>query len=98
MRTDTTIPPDHANRLLHTAFGWYAITREQSDLGPFISKKEASRALTRHIHVYRGVNTRRASDGTAHSGISLHDSTHCPKSNCALCAEAYILRQSLVAS
>lgn len=98
MRTDPAIPSSHTNRLVHTAFGWYALTREQSDLGPFPSKQEASQALSRHIRVYKGVNTRSESDNKAHSGISLHDSAHCPKSNCALCAEAYVLRQGLVAS
>ncbi|MBS8240566.1 hypothetical protein DYI22_08605 [Marinobacter lipolyticus] len=96
MRTTTAIPPSHTKRLVHTAFGWYAMTREQSDLGPFASQQEASNALSRHIRVYRGVNIR--GDGAAHSGLSLHDSASCRKSNCALCAEAHVLRQTLVAS
>ena len=96
MRTTTAISSDHANRLVHTAFGWYAMTREQSDLGPFISQDEAARALSRHSRVYQGVNVR--GDSAPHTGLSLHDSASCQKSNCALCAEAYILRQTLVAS
>ncbi|MGF2687028.1 DUF6316 family protein [Marinobacter sp. DUT-3] len=95
---DPKIPSSHTNRLVRTAFGWYALTREQSDLGPFPSKQEASEALSRHIHVYKGVNTRNDRDGKPHSGISLHDSANCQKSNCALCAEAYILRQGMIAS
>ncbi|MEQ9544590.1 MAG: DUF6316 family protein [Marinobacter sp.] len=95
---DPKIPSSHTNRLIHTAFGWYALTREQSDLGPFSSKQEASEALSRHIHIYKGVNTRTDSADKPHSGISLHDSAHCHKTNCALCAEAYIIRQGMVAS
>ena len=98
MRADPNIPSSHEKRLIHTAFGWYALTREQSDLGPFPSKYEASKALTRHIQMYKGVNTRDNRDGKPHSGISLHDSAHCDKTNCALCAEAYILRQGMIAS
>ncbi|MGM0766847.1 MAG: DUF6316 family protein [Pseudomonadota bacterium] len=96
MRTNTAIPSNHANRLIHTAFGWYALTREQSDLGPFLSQQEASSALSRHIRIYRGINVR--GDSAPHSGLSLHDSANCQKSNCALCAEAYVLRQTLIAS
>ncbi len=96
MQNDTKIPENHVNRLVHTAFGWYAMTREQSDLGPFASQQEASLALSRHIRVYKGVNTRSEGD-VRHAGMSLHDTAHCSKSNCALCAEAYILNQSLIA-
>jgi hypothetical protein len=98
MRAEPNIPSSHEKRLIHTAFGWYALTREQSDLGPFHSIKEASEALTRHIRAYKGVNTRNDRHGKPHSGISLHDSAHCDKTNCALCAEAYILHQTMIAS
>jgi len=96
MRPDTAIPSNHANRMVHTAYGWYAMTREQSDLGPFTNPQDASLALSRHIRAYQGVNVRH--DSTPHAGLSVHDSSSCQKSNCALCAEAHILRQTLVAS
>lgn len=92
MRTDTITQTFHADRLVHTAIGWYAMTREAYDLGPFQSRQEANDALVRHIRVHKGLNTRAASDEFC--GIGLHDTDFCAKSNCARCAEANILRSS----
>ncbi|MEX2473615.1 hypothetical protein [Marinobacter sp.] len=85
----------HAERLLHTAFGWYALTREPSDLGPFPSSEEATVALERHIRAFRGVTRQRQNSV---QGMSLHDSASCSRNNCGLCAEAHIARESRIAS
>lgn len=93
MRTDTAIPSQHRGRLLHTVYGWYALTREQADLGPFKTAGEASRALTRHIHIYKGLNMR---DPDQKASMHLHDSEHCVRNNCALCVEARVAQQSML--
>lgn len=93
MRTDTSIPSQHRGRLLHTIYGWYALTREQSDLGPFETAGEASRALTRHLHIYKGLNQRDSNSGAR---MHLHDTEHCERSNCALCVEARVAQQSML--
>ncbi|MBW4933961.1 DUF6316 family protein [Marinobacter sp. F4206] len=92
MRTDTAIPGEHQDRLMHTLYGWYALTREQADLGPFATPKEASHALSRHIRAYRGLNNR--TPGTM-KGVHLHDADQCSKTNCGLCVEARIFWHSL---
>ncbi len=93
MRTGTPIPSEHRGRLLHTVYGWYALTREKSDLGPFDSAEKASRALTRHIHIYRGLNNRNPDDKAR---MHLHDSEHCSRTNCALCVEAKVAQHSMM--
>lgn len=77
---------------MNTVYGWYARTREQADLGPFESPVEASRALTRHIKVHRGLNPRTS---RTPKRMHLHDSDQCRKTNCALCVEARVLSQSM---
>lgn len=93
MRADTPIPSEHQDRLIHTLYGWYALTREQSDLGPFDTAERASRALSRHIKVYRGINPRTPETPKR---MHLHDADQCTRTNCGLCVEARILRHSLM--
>lgn len=50
-----------------------SIPRQQADLGPFDTAGEASRVLTRHLHIYKGLN-KRAPDRKAR--MHLHDSEH----------------------
>ncbi|MBW7470645.1 DUF6316 family protein [Marinobacter sp. M216] len=92
MRTDTAIPSTHQNRLMHTLYGWYALTREQADLGPFATSKEASDALSCHIKAYKGLNKRTPG---ALKAVHLHDADQCSKTNCGLCVEARIFWHSL---
>lgn len=93
MRTDTPIPSKHQGRLIHTLYGWYALTREQSDLGPFDTPEKASRALSGHIKVFKGLNSRiPGQPGRMH----LHDAAQCSRTNCGLCVEARIVEQSLM--
>lgn len=73
-------------RFLHTPFGWYALTREPSDLGPFRTKPEASKALADHIKLHKGLNARNPED--CYSGFTVHDPESCGKNNCGRCAEA----------
>lgn len=92
MRTDTPIPSKHRDRLIHTVYGWYALTREQSDLGPFETPDKASRALSQHIRVFRGLNLRPQGNPKE---MHLHDADQCMKTNCGLCVEARVLSQSM---
>lgn len=93
MRTDTPIPSKHQSRLIHTLYGWYALTREQSDLGPFDTAGKASLALSRHIRVFKGLNSRVPGSPKQ---MYLHDPDQCTRTNCGLCVEAGILRESLM--
>lgn len=96
MRADTPEQSFDSSRFVKTAIGWYALTREQSDLGPFPSKEEAIRALSRHLQIYKGIHNRAADH--QYTGFTLHDPETCAKTNCGLCAEASILRQSMIAA
>ncbi|SFL94965.1 DUF6316 family protein [Marinobacter zhejiangensis] len=84
--TVDALPLSHnSNRFLKTIVGWYALTREPYDLGPFPTRREADEALVRHIRVHRGINTRSAIPGNPE--VYVHDSTSCAKQNCGRCAE-----------
>lgn len=91
MTTDTAIPKEHLTRLIETPIGWFALTREASDLGPFPNPALASEALTCHIKAYKGVNRR--SDQPLRQ-IHIHDSSNCLKDNCGLCAETLSIHWS----
>lgn len=93
MRADTSIPSKHQDRLIHTLYGWYALTREPSDLGPFDTADSASRALSGHIKVFKGLNTRPTGNPKR---IHLHDADQCTRTNCGLCVEARIVQESLM--
>ena len=86
MRTDTTEPQFDASRFIKTPFGWYALTREPSDLGPFPTESQALRALTDHIRIHKGLNPR--DPDNRYSGFTIHDTETCAKNNCGRCAEA----------
>lgn len=86
MRTETTDVEFDPRRFVHTPFGWYALTREPSDLGPFPTKPQASSALADHIKLHMGLNSRNPED--RYSGFTVHDPDTCPKNNCGRCAEA----------
>lgn len=92
MRTDTPLPSKHQDRLIHTLYGWYALTREQADLGPFDTPDKASRALSQHIRVFRGLNLRPQGNPEK---MHLHDADQCMKTNCGLCVEARVLSQTM---
>lgn len=92
MRIESAVPSEHKNRLIHTVYGWYALTREQTDLGPFDSPNEASYALSRHIRMHKGLNQRPLGRPQQ---MHLHDPDQCTKNNCALCVEARVFRHSL---
>ncbi|MDC0664145.1 DUF6316 family protein [Marinobacter sp. SS21] len=87
--------PQYDDRFIETAAGWYALVRENSDLGPFISRFEAEQALERHLRLYRGVNHRPR--GEAFHGIGVHDTASCRKANCGRCIEARALNHGLLA-
>lgn len=82
---DTTQHIFDANRFLDTPTGWFALTRESYDLGPFPTQAQAVTALAGHIRVHRGMNDRPA--GTPGCLPHVHDSNNCSKHNCGRCAE-----------
>lgn len=86
MKTDTAVPQFDPSRFVETPFGWYALTREPSDLGPFPTKSQASNALVDHIRLHTGLNPRNPEDH--YSGFTVHDPENCAKNNCGRCAEA----------
>jgi len=86
MSTNAAEPQFDASRFIQTPFGWYALTREPSDLGPFPTQSQASIALADHVRLHRGLNPRNPEDG--YCGFSLHDPENCVKNNCGRCAEA----------
>ena len=95
MKNNAGVPPEHMNRLVMTLYGWYALTREPSDLGPFPTAKEASDALTSHIRTFRGLNSGRRK---GRNSVHIHAADECRKTNCGLCLEARIVRHSMVYS
>ena len=84
-----------SERFIQTELGWYARTRENKDLGPFVELAQAEQALTRHIQDSQHTVFRNPID-VLH-GVAIHDYSHCNRSNCAICAEAQeaALRSSL---
>ena len=82
---DTTQPHFDFTRFLHTPIGWYALTRESYDLGPFPTREQAVTALAGHIRAHRGVNDRPSE--SAGDLPHVHDSSSCGKHNCGRCAE-----------
>lgn len=95
MRADTELQSDNARRLIETPDGWYVLTREQSDLGPFRTPEDADTALKGHLRAYRGISNRTPDE--TYTGFSLHDSEGCSKTNCGRCAEALAIRNALEA-
>ncbi len=88
--------PQRDDRFIETAAGWYALVRENSDLGPFVSRFEAEQALDRHLRLYQGINDRPGDE--AYHGIGIHDSANCRKTNCGRCIEARTLNHCLLAA
>lgn len=86
MKIDNEQPAANHSRLLQTPIGWYALTRENYDLGPFPTRQAAATALERHILVYRGINERPTEPWAPQ--LHVHDSTSCGKQNCGRCVEA----------
>lgn len=78
-------------RFVETDVGWYVLTREDSDLGPYPSLSEAKRALSHHLDQHQHTPGRPAYD--SFSGFHMHDPQSCKKTNCGLCAEAQAIEQ-----
>lgn len=93
MQYDASVDAKYNARFIETAAGWYALVRENSDLGPFVSRYEAEQALERHLRIFQGINDRPLN---AFQGIAVHDSAHCRKTNCGLCIEARQLDHGLL--
>jgi len=81
------------NRFVETSVGWYVLTRERADLGPYTSLSEAKRALSRHLKQHERVANR--SPYASFSGFYLHDPQMCHKINCGRCAEADAMAQKM---
>ncbi|MBD3641298.1 MAG: hypothetical protein HUJ18_09930 [Marinobacter sp.] len=86
MSTGKIDPQFDPRRFVKTPVGWYALTREPYDLGPFPTKPEAFTALNAHIRLHAGLNRRNPDD--RFTGFSVHDAGTCAKNNCGRCAEA----------
>ncbi|MDX1756533.1 MAG: hypothetical protein R3175_10770 [Marinobacter sp.] len=89
-------PPEVAelpNRFIDTSVGWYVLTRERADLGPYVSLSEAKSALSRHLKQHQSVTSR--SPYASFSGFDVHDPQTCHKINCGRCAEAALLEERM---
>lgn len=93
MNTGKINPQSDPRRFVKTPAGWYALTREPYDLGPFPTKPQAHAALEAHIKLHAGLNPR--DPGHRYSGFSVHDSETCVKNNCGRCAETLDYRGAL---
>lgn len=81
------IPP----RFIDTNVGWYVLTRESEDLGPYPSLSEAKRALSRHIRLHADISNRPRYH--SFNGFHVHDAQTCRKVNGGRCAEAAFVEQ-----
>lgn len=95
MQKEQTIETDLPARFIETDIGWYVLTREETDLGPYPSLSEAKRALSHHLEQYLNSPSRPAYD--SFNGFHIHDPQTCRKTNCGLCAEAQSVEQKWLA-
>lgn len=80
------------SRIIKTQIGWFALTREQDDLGPFPSEQVAEDALSEYLkHVEP--NYSREYSPFSSCGVLIHDSNICKKRHCAFCIEASVLAE-----
>lgn len=91
MQADLESKTELSARFIETNVGWYVLTREEADLGPYVSLSEAKRALSRHIKSFEHTASRPAYDSFC--GFHLHDPQTCRKTNCGRCAEAASIEQ-----
>ncbi|SDW37414.1 DUF6316 family protein [Marinobacter mobilis] len=91
MSKKNEIKKDLPARFVETDVGWYVLTREETDLGPYPSLSEAKRALSLHLEQYLDKPGRPAYD--SFNGFHMHDPQICKKTNCGLCAEAQSIVQ-----
>ncbi|SDW30653.1 DUF6316 family protein [Marinobacter mobilis] len=95
MLNNNNVPqPFPSERFLETHLGWFAMTREKNDLGPFATRGEAEEALRAHIRVFAGLNDRELNP--VYHGIGVHDSSHCTKTHCARCIDEKAFMQGVV--
>ncbi|MDX1457250.1 MAG: hypothetical protein R3276_06650 [Marinobacter sp.] len=92
-RQDPTQAAELPKRFVDTSVGWYVLTRERADLGPYVSLSEAKRALSRHLKQHQSIANR--SPYASFSGFHVHDPQTCHKVNCGLCAEAALLEEKM---
>lgn len=94
MQAEIPNQTDVPARFIDTNVGWYVLTRETADLGPYISLSEAKRALSRHIRQHQYTSNRPAYH--SFDGFHIHDPQACRKVNCGRCAEAAWVEQKLM--
>ena len=80
------------SRIVQTHIGWFALTREQDDLGPFPSEGLAEDALHEYLKRVEP-NRSRAYSPFSSCGVLIHDSETCSKQHCAFCIEARFLAE-----
>ncbi|MBY6192917.1 hypothetical protein KUV78_03815 [Marinobacter hydrocarbonoclasticus] len=80
------------SRIVKTHIGWFALTREQDDLGPFPSEELAEDALHEYLKRVEP-NRSRAYSPFSSCGVLIHDSETCSKRHCAFCIEARVLAE-----
>lgn len=80
------------SRIVQTHIGWFALTREQDDLGPFPSEGLAEDALHEYLKRVEP-NRSRAYSPFFSCGVLIHDSETCSKQHCAFCIEARFLAE-----
>lgn len=80
------------SRIVKTHIGWFALTREQDDLGPFSSEELAEDALYEYLKRVEP-NRSRAYSPFSSCGVLIHDSEACSKRHCAFCIEARVLAE-----
>ncbi|MGP9833495.1 DUF6316 family protein [Marinobacter sp. NSM] len=82
----------HSSRLVSTSVGWFALTREEEDLGPFATELLAETALNEYLQSVPQRDTREFSP-RLESGVLIHDTETCRKRHCAFCIEAGVLAE-----
>ncbi|BEH15181.1 hypothetical protein [Marinobacter shengliensis] len=80
------------SRLVNTSVGWFALTRDEDDLGPFATELQAEAALRDYLQTVQPRESREFSPVLS-SGVLLHDTETCKKRHCAFCIEAGVLAE-----
>ncbi|WP_138435087.1 hypothetical protein [Marinobacter shengliensis] len=80
----------HESRLVSTSVGWFALTRDEDDLGPFATELLAEEALQDYLQTVAPREAREFSP-VLDNGVLLHDTESCKKRHCAFCIEAGVL-------
>ncbi|KPQ29079.1 MAG: hypothetical protein HLUCCX14_07335 [Marinobacter excellens HL-55] len=82
----------HSSRLVSTSVGWFALTRDEGDLGPFATEILAETALHEYLQSVPPRDIREFAP-KLDNGVLIHDTETCKKRHCAFCIEAGVLAE-----